>query len=65
MPRPVEAALTQIITTYALMAPEASPGCVRAELPPYPKDLYAAGQRDVETLAIASLARLRAQHQPA
>lgn len=43
MSRPVEAALTQIITTYALMAPEASPECVRAELTPYPKGLYAAG----------------------
>lgn len=65
MSRRVDAALQQIVTTYALMAPEAAPERVRAELTPYLEGLYAAGQRDVDALAIAGLARLRAQHQPA
>jgi hypothetical protein len=63
MPTPVEAALTEIITTFSLISPKLDSERVRAELEPYLDALFYDGEEDVNALAVAGLAMLRNSHQ--
>ena len=59
MPTPVAAAMSQIMTTYALIAPEIEDDRLRAELTPYLERLAKGGEENVHALAVAGLTFLR------
>jgi hypothetical protein len=51
--------MSQIMTTYALIAPDSDDDRLRAELAPYLETLVKGGEENVHTLAVAGLTFLR------